>query len=113
MTVGCLDDVVRGARVASEPQGRDGACVDDEQILELPRIWNVLVPRKDEIYTCPLQAFDRVAGVVDDVALAARSGHRKQVVVQDEDTQPGRGRELVFDPAVTAAADLTVIEVGL
>src|SRR5438477_6209683 len=61
-----------------------------------------------------LQALDRIAGVVDDVALAARAGDRQQVVVQDEDAEIGRlGGELLLDPAVTAAADLTVVEVGL
>src|SRR5918999_3124124 len=33
--------------------------------------------------------------------------------MQDEDAKVGRGRELLFDPAVTATADLTVVEVGL
>jgi hypothetical protein len=41
----------------------------------------MFVPGKDEVHTGALEAFDRVAGVVDDVALAARAGHRAQVVV--------------------------------
>ena len=31
----------------------------------------------------------------------------------DEDPQPRVGRELLLDPAVAAAADLAVVEVGL
>ena len=61
-----------------------------------------------------LQALDRVARVVDDVALAAGARDRQQVMVQDEDPQVGVGLgELLLDPAVAAAADLAVVEVGL
>ena len=49
----------------------------------------MLVPREDEVHSRALQAFDRVAGVVDDVPLTSRAGDRKQVVVQHEDTELG------------------------
>ena len=110
---GELDHVVTGPRVTAKPQGRDRAGVDDEEILEPPRVRHVLVPRQDEVDAGALQALDRVAGVVDDVALAPGARHRQQVVVADEDAQVGRGGELLLDPAVAAAADLAVVEVGL
>ena len=66
-----------------------------------------------EVDAGALQALERVARVVDDVALAAGARHRQQVVVQDEDAQVGRVGELLLDPAVAAAADLPVVEVGL
>ena len=72
------------------------------------------MPGEDEVDAGALQALDRVAGVVDDVPLAARAGHRQQVVVEHEDAQVGGlGRELLLDPGVAAAADLAVVEVGL
>ncbi len=40
-------------------------------------------------------------------------GHRQQVVVEDEDAQLGRRRELLLDPLVAAAADAAVVEIGL
>src|SRR3954453_8470633 len=80
-----LDHVVTGPRRAAEAEARDGAGADHEQVLEPPRIRNVLVPGKDEIHTGALQALEHVAGVVDDVALAPRSGYSQQVVVQHED----------------------------
>ena len=58
----------------------------------------MLVAAEDEVDARALQALDRVAGVVDDVALAAGAGDRQQVMVQDEDTQVGRVRELLLDP---------------
>ena len=61
----------------------------------------------------PLEALDRVAGVVDDVPLAAGARDRQQVVVQDEHLQARRLLELLLDPAVAAPADLAVIEIGL
>ena len=39
-----LDDVVTGSRLAAQAQGRHRAGVDHEQVLEPPRIGNVLVP---------------------------------------------------------------------
>ena len=61
-----------------------------------------------------LEALERVAGVVHDVALAARARHRQQVVVQHEDAQEGLvGAEALLDPLVAAAADQPVVEVGL
>ena len=72
-----------------------------------------LCPAEHEVDTRPLQALERVAGVVDDVPLAARARHRQQVVVDDEDAQVGRVGELLLDPAVAPAADLPVVEIGL
>ena len=85
-----LDHVVTGPRVPAQAQRRDRAGVDDEQVLEPPRVRHVLVAGEDEVDAGALQALDRVAGVVDDVALAARARDRQQVVVQDEDLQVGR-----------------------
>src|SRR2546426_2587602 len=42
----------------------DGAGVDDEEVLQPPRVGDVLVPREDEVDAGPLQALDRVARVV-------------------------------------------------
>src|SRR3954452_8482750 len=73
----------------------------------------MLVPGEHEVDARALQAFDRIAGVVDDVPLATRPGDGQQVVMEDEDAQVGRLRELLLDPSVAAAADLPVVEVGL
>ena len=73
----------------------------------------MLVAREHEIDTGTLQALDRVARVEDDVALTAGARDRQEVVVHDEDPQVGRVGELLLDPAVAAAADLTLVEVGL
>jgi hypothetical protein len=85
---GDLDDVVTGPRVAAEAERGDGAGVDDEQILELPGVRHVLVAREHEVDAGALEALDRVARVVDDVALAARARHGQQVVVEHEHAQP-------------------------
>ena len=69
-----LDEVVTGPRVPPEAQRRDGPRVDDEEILEAPRVRHVLVTRQDEVDSRALQALDRVPGVVHDVPLAAGSG---------------------------------------
>ena len=66
-----LDDVVTGPSVTSQPRRRNRAGVDDEQVLEPPRVRHVLVPGEHEVDARALQALERVAGVVDDVALAA------------------------------------------
>ena len=66
-----------------------------------------------EIDACALQALDRVAGVVDDVALAPGAGDRQQMVVQHEDLEVGFLAELLLDPAVAPAADLAVVKVRL
>ncbi len=72
------------------------------------------MPGEDEVDAGALEALDRVAGVVDHVPLAAGARHRQQMVVADEDPQPGVAlRELLLDPAVAAAPDLAVVEVGL
>ena len=100
-----LDDVVTGSRVPSQPQRRDRAGVDDEEILELPGVRHVLVAREHEMHLRALQALDRVAGVVDDVALAPRARYRQQVVVQHEDAKIGRlGRELLLSGAINRPA---------
>src|SRR5215212_7283649 len=67
---GDLDDVVTGPRVAAQAQRRDGAGVDHEQVLELPRVRNVLVARQHEVHARTLKALDCVSCVVDDVPLA-------------------------------------------
>ena len=60
-----------------------------------------------------LQVLDRVAGVVDDVPLV-RAGHRQQVVVERKTRRPSPAAEnLLLDPAVAAAPDVPVVEVGL
>src|SRR5579862_3903035 len=43
-----LDDVVTRASVAAESRRRDRASVDDEEVLEPPRVRDVLVPGEDE-----------------------------------------------------------------
>ena len=68
---------------------------------------------QDEVDFCALEGLERVAGVVDDVAFAAGSRDRQQMVVQDEDAQVRRSRECLLDQAVAPAADLAVVEVGL
>ena len=69
--------------------------------------------REDEVDLGALQALERVAGVVDDVPLAPGARHRQQVVVEDEHAKHCRDCELLLDPAVPAAADLAIVEVGL
>ena len=66
-----LDHVVTGARVAAQPQRRDGAGRDHEQVLEPPRVGHVLVAGEHEVDARAQQDLEQVAGVVDDVALAA------------------------------------------
>ena len=69
--------------------------IDDEEVLEPPRVGDVLVAREHELDAGAQQALDHVARVVDDVALASRAGHGQQMVVEDEDPQVGRlGGEL-------------------
>ena len=69
-----LDEVVTGPRVPAQAQRRDGPRVDDEEILEPPRIRHMLVAREDEVDAGALQALDRVPRVVDDVPLAPGPG---------------------------------------
>src|SRR5215218_7917728 len=49
-----LDQVVAGPRIASQAQRRDRARVYDEDVLEPPRVGDVLVSGKDEIDPRPL-----------------------------------------------------------
>src|SRR5205823_1840607 len=83
----------------------DRARIHDEEVLEPPRIGNVLVPGKDEIDARALEALDAVARVVDDVALTPRPRDREEVVMEHEDAQLVRPRlgELLLDPAVPPA----------
>ena len=71
----------------------------------------MLMPAENEIHSRALEAFDRVARVVDDVALAPRPRHRQQVMMHDEDLQPGLACELLFDPGIAPPPDLTVVEI--
>ena len=48
-----------------------------------------LWPERTRLNAGALQALERVAGVVDDVALAAGAGDGQQMVVQDEDAEVG------------------------
>src|SRR5690348_13485428 len=45
-----LDDVVAGSPVPAEAKRRDGAGGDHEQVLEVPGIWDVLVPGEHELH---------------------------------------------------------------
>ncbi len=73
----------------------------------------MLVPGEHEVDTGTLQALERVARIVDDVPLPSRARNRKQMVVEHEDAEIRRLCELLLDPAVAPAADLTVVEVRL
>ena len=73
-----------------------------------------LCPRKDEVHPRALQALDRVAGVVDDVPLAAGAGHRAAGGGGGRRSRSSAGSaNCCLDPAVAAAPDLAVVEVGL
>src|SRR5262249_52169015 len=48
-----LDHVVTGPGVATQTQRRDRSGVDDEEVLEPPRVRDVLVPREDEMDARP------------------------------------------------------------
>ena len=74
---------------------------------------HVLVAGEDEVDADVLEHLERVAGVVDDVALPPGARHGQQVVVEDEDAEVGGLGELLLDPRVAAAADDAVVEVGL
>ena len=101
-----LDQVVTGLRLASQPRGRDRAGVHHEQVLEPPRVRHVLVAGQHQVDVRALEALERVAGVVHDVALAPGARHGQQVVVQHEDPQEGLVLpEVLLDPLVAATAD--------
>ena len=68
-----LDDVVAGAGVPPDAQGRGGASVDYEHVLELPGVGHVLVAREDEVYAHVHEPLQNVPRVVDDVSFASRS----------------------------------------
>src|SRR5439155_13588153 len=110
---GELDHVVTGPRVPAQAQGRHGSGVDDEEILQPPRVRHVLMPRENEIDTRTLETLDRVTRVVDDVALAPGPRNRQQVVMTDEDAEVGRLGKALLDPGVAPATDLAVVEVRL
>jgi len=50
----------------------------------------MLVPREDEMHVGPLQRLDRVARVVNDVALTTCPGDGQEMVMEDEDEKVGR-----------------------
>ena len=109
-----LDDVVTGARVASEAERRDGAGVDDEEVLEPPRIRNVLVPGEDEVHT------RRAAGTRSRRRRRRRRSARARCRAPEAGGGAGRRRAAAPGSAnscsiqrVAAAADLAVVEVGL
>jgi hypothetical protein len=110
---GDLDNVVTGSSIPSQAGGRNGPGVHDEEIFETPGVRHVLVAREDQVDAGPLEALERVARIVDDVALTAGARHGQQVMVDDEDLQVGRLGELLFDPAVPTASDLAVVQVRL
>src|SRR5207245_4198300 len=110
VAAGELDHVVTGPCLAAQAQRGDRARVDDEQILEPPGVRHVLVPGEDEVHARPLEAFDRVARVVDDVTLPPGAGYRQQVVVADEHAQVGRSGEALIGPAVRTAAELPMVK---
>ena len=56
---------------------------------------------------------DHVAGVEHLIALAARAGHRHQMVVADEQAQIGVPVESFGDPAIVLAPDLALVDVRL
>src|SRR3712207_6691834 len=109
-----LDDVVAGPRVAAQPRRRGGPRVHYKEVLELPRVGDVLVAREDEVDPHLVEELQDVAGVEDDVALAAGAGYGDEVVVDHEDLQllPRVGERLV-DKAVVLAAYPPVVQVGL
>src|SRR5215208_7575061 len=79
-------------------------------VLELPRIRHVLVPREDQVRAHLVKELEYVAGVEDDVALAAGAGDGDQVVVNDEDLEPFFSpRERVADEPVVLAPDPPVV----
>ena len=111
---GDLDHVVTGAGIAAEPQRRDRAGVDDEQVLEPPGVRDVLVPGEHEVDAA------RAAGT------RSRHPRRRSTLRSRPVPAPAAGdgaarrsrsrarpRELLLDPAVAAAPDLAVVEVGL
>ena len=73
----------------------------------------MLVPREHEIDLRALECLERVAGVIDHVPLAPGTWNGQQVVMEDEDPEVRRVGELLRDPAVTAPADVPVVEVRL
>ena len=114
MAAGDLDHVVTGPRVPPQAQRRDRAGVDDEEVLEPPRVRDVLVTGENELHAGPQQALDHVSRVVDDVSLPPGAGYGQEMVMQHEDPQVcGLSCELALDPRVAAAADLAVVEIGL
>src|SRR5919106_1839479 len=108
-----LDQVVAGPRMTPEAKRGNRARVDDEDVLQPPGVRHVLVSREHEVDARPLERLEGVAGVIDDVALAAGAGHGQQMMVEREDAEVGVRLELLADPRVAAAADVAVVEIRL
>ena len=95
-----LDDVVTGARVSSQAQAtRPFPAFTTKRSSSRQTYGHVLVTGQHEPDAGSLEALDRVARVVDDVALAPGAGNRKQMVVKHEDLEVCRLGELLLDPA--------------
>ena len=109
-----LDEVVAGAGIAPEAEGRGGAGVDDDHVFQFPGVGHVFVAREDEVYAHVYEPLQDVARVKDDVPFAPRPGEGDEVVVDDEDLQfvPGFG-EGFGDELVVLPAHLPVVLVGL
>src|ERR687889_2298595 len=110
----CLDHVVAGAGVAPEAEGRGGPRVHDQHVLQPPGVRDVLLPREHEIHPRLHKPLKNVTSVEDDVALAAGSRKRNEMMVDDEylELVPGIGEGL-FDEPVVLPAHLPIIEVRL
>ena len=105
-----LDQVVTGTRLAAEARRRDGAGVDDEDVLEPPGVGDVLVAGEHEVDMRALEALDRIAGVVDDVPLAIPSRAPAGGGGAQRRWRPSPAGRVLLDPAVAAAADVAVVE---
>src|SRR3954463_15237912 len=69
-----FDDVVAGAGVAPEAQGRGCAGGGDNHVFELPGVGHVVVAREDEVYAHVYEPLQNVSSVEDDVPFAPRTG---------------------------------------
>ena len=72
-----LDHVVTGLRLAAQARGGHRPRVHHEQVLEPPRVGNVLVARQHQVGVGALEALERVAGVVDVEAEPVRHAMRE------------------------------------
>src|SRR5919112_1342385 len=76
-----FDDVVAGACVAPEAQGRGCAGVDYDHVFELPGVGHVFVAREDEVYAHVYEPLQDVSRIEDDVPFASRPGEGDEVMV--------------------------------